>query len=284
MSDLNDNLVSTDWLEEHLTAPDIVVFDASWHMPAEGRDARAEFLAEHIPGALFFDIDALSDTESALPHMLPPPEKFAAKMRRLGVGDGKQIVCYDTKGLFSAARAWWMFKVFGHNDVAILDGGMAKWKAEGRPLEDGPAGPRQERHFTARLNATSVSDAADVLRAVQEHTAQIVDARSASRFSGVEPEPREGLRSGHMPGARNVHYAVLLNPDGTLKRPSELRSAFESAGVDLSRPVITSCGSGVTAAILSLALEAVDHHEHSLYDGSWTEWGGRDELPVVTGE
>ena len=276
-------VVSTAWLAERLNAPDISIIDASWHLSAAKRDARAEFLEGHIPGAQFFDIDAISDTETSLPHMLPSPEKFASRMRKLGIGDGKKVIAYDAAGLFSAARAWWMFRVFGHDDVAILDGGLPKWKAEGRPLEDGPAGKPQERHFTARYQALMVRDKSDVLRAVEKGDAAIADARSFPRFSAKEPEPRPGVRGGHMPGAKNVHYATLLRPDGTLKSPDEIAKVFAAAGVDVGKPVITSCGSGVTAAILSLGLELIGAKDHGLYDGSWSEWGAASDTPVETG-
>lgn len=278
--DPQNNLISTEWLESHLDAPDLVVLDASWHLPNENRDARAEYLDGHIPGALFFDIDEISDHESPLPHMLPSPEAFSSRMRRMGVGDGKRIVCYDSKGIYSAARAWWMFKVFGHDDVAVLDGGLPKWKAEERPLEDGAPAPRQERHFTARFQSMLVRDGDDVARAVDSGGRQIADARSPARFHGREPEPRAELRSGHMPGARNVHYASLVKPDGTMKAPDAIRATFEEAGLDLSRPVVTSCGSGVTAAILTLGLSLIGHRDHALYDGSWAEWGADPARPV----
>ncbi len=280
---MSNDIVSTEWLAEHLGSPDIAIIDASWHLPATKRDAKAEFRAGHIPGAQFFDIDELSDTASALPHMLPSPEKFSSRMRKLGIGDGKRIIAYDAAGLFSAARAWWMFKVFGHEDVAVLDGGYPKWLAEGRPVEDGPAMTPQERHFTARVRAMMVRDMKDVSAALSSGSAQIADARSATRFRGEEAEPRPGVRAGHMPGARNVHYASLLNPDGTLKSPDEIRSVFSAAGIDLTKPVITSCGSGITAAILSLGLTLTGARDHALYDGSWTEWGGTPDNPVVTG-
>jgi thiosulfate/3-mercaptopyruvate sulfurtransferase len=279
---VNACVVSTDWLAERLDAPDIAVLDASWHLPTSTRDAKAEYLAEHIPRALFFDIDEIADSASPLPHMLPSPEKFASRMRRMGIGDGKQVIVYDSHGLYSAARAWWMFRVFGHDEVAVLDGGLPKWKAEGRPLAEGPPGPIQERHFTARFNSAMVRDVHEVRQAIETGEAEIADARSPSRFAGAEPEPRAGIRSGHMPGAHNIHYALLLNPDGTLKDTGGIEAALRSAGIDLSRPVVTSCGSGVTAAIVNLGLELVGHTDHSLYDGSWTEWGADPALPVST--
>jgi thiosulfate/3-mercaptopyruvate sulfurtransferase len=280
---MSDDVVSTDWLEAHLRSPDIAIVDASWHLPSTGRNARAEFAEARIPDAQFFDIDDLSDAESSLPHMLPSPEKFSSRMRKLGIGDGKRVICYDQSGLFSAARAWWMFKVFGHDDVAILDGGFPKWKGEGRIVEDGPPLKPQERHFTARVQSMMVRDMAEVSQALAAGTAQIADARSPARFRGEEAEPRPGVRAGHMPGASNVHYATLLNADGTLKPPAEIARIFAAAGIDLSRPIITSCGSGITAAILSLALSQAGIRQHALYDGSWTEWGGNPESKVATG-
>ena len=204
-------------------------------------------------------------------------------MRKLGIGDGKKVIAYDAAGLFSAARAWWMFKVFGHEDVAVLDGGLPKWHAEGRPLDDGPALKPQERHFTARYRTMMVRDQKDVAAALKSGSAQIADARSGTRFRGEEVEPRADVRAGHMPGARNVHYASLLKPDGTLKSPAEIEAVFKAAGIDLSKPVITSCGSGITAAILSLGLTLTGARDHALYDGSWTEWGGNPDAPVITG-
>ena len=280
---MSDNVVSTAWLEAHLGSPDVAIIDASWHLPAAKRDAKAEFLGSRIPGSQFFDIDELSDTSSPLPHMLPSPEKFSSRMKKLGIGDGKKVIAYDSLGLFSAARAWWMFRVFGHDDVAVLDGGLPKWKAEGRPLQDDPALKPQERHFTARYQSMLVRDLADVATAIKSGTAQIADARSPGRFRGEEAEPRAGIRAGHMPGARNVHYTSLLNPDGTLKPANAIAATFAAAGIDLSQPVITSCGSGITAAVLTLGLTLAGARDHALFDGSWTEWGGNPASAVVTG-
>lgn len=280
---MSDDVVSTSWLQDHLGSPDLAIVDASWYLPAAGRDARAEFREARIPGAQFFDIDEISDTNSTLPHMLPSPEKFSSRMRKMGIGDGKKVIAYDGAGLFSAARAWWMFKVFGHNDVAVLDGGLPKWKAENRPLEDGPVLKPQERHFTARYQSMLVRDMAEVAAALKSGSEQFADARSSGRFRGEEAEPRPHVRAGHMPGARNVPYATLLQPDGTLKPAREIAAVFAEAGIDLARPVITGCGSGVTAAILSLGLSLAGAREHALYDGSWAEWGGSPDSAVVTG-
>jgi thiosulfate/3-mercaptopyruvate sulfurtransferase len=273
-------LVSTDWLADHLEAPDVRVLDASWTFPDSGRDARAEYAARHIPGAQFFDIDEIADTTSPLPHMLPPVEKFVSRVRRLGVGDGHRVVVYDSEGLFSAPRAWWMFRVFGHADVAVLDGGLPKWIAEGRPVEDMTPIAR-DRHFTARRDASLVRDVTEVAAAVKLGAEQIVDARSPGRFAGVEPEPRAGLRAGHIPGAVNVHYRAIVDENGVLKSPEALRALFAEAGVDLSRPIVNSCGSGVTACALALAQMVAGARRVSVYDGSWAEWGGYADLPVA---
>ena len=275
-------LVTPEWLHDRLAAPDIVVLDASWYLPAAGRDAAAEYRAAHIPGALRFDLDAMSDTESSLPHMLPRSDVFASRMRALGVGDGMQIVVYDGQGLFSAPRVWWMLKTYGVRDALVLDGGLPAWTAAGYATEDGDPAQRERRHFTARLDHGAVADANDVARALETGSAQVVDARSATRFRGEEPEPRPGVRPGHMPGAHNLHYASLQR-DGRLKSPEELENVFAEAGIDPDRPIVTTCGSGVTAAIIALALETLGQPARGLYDGSWSEWGADTARPVVTG-
>lgn len=272
-------VVSTQWLAEHLSAPDVRVVDASWYMPDANRDPKAEYNEAHIPGAVYFNIDEISDSASPYPHMLPAPEKFASRVKAMGLGDGHRIVVYDGAGLFTAARVWWMFRVMGHEDVLVLDGGFPKWRAEGRPTEDLPPVHRT-RHFTPRPNHLILRDADQIKENLKTKREQIVDARSPGRFSGSEPEPRPGVRSGHIPGSKNLHYQKLLNPDGTLRKPEALAAAFREAGIDVTKPVTASCGSGVTAAIILLALEAIDAPEGALYDGSWSEWGARAELPL----
>ena len=281
-SDDPKTLVSTEWLAAHLKDPDLRILDASWYLPDAGRKPLAEYTAAHIPGARFFDLEEVSDQRSALPHMAPPPEKFISRMRAMGVGDGHQVVIYDGAGLFSAARVWWLFRLMGKTSVAVLDGGFPKWLAEGREVEDMPPVLR-DRHMTVSRQNQLVKDVTQVAHAAKLAEAEIIDARSAPRFRGDMPEPRTGLRAGHIPGAKNVPYTTLLNGDGTLKPVAELRAVFESAGVNLAKPAITSCGSGVTAAVLSLALERIGHRNHALYDGSWAEWGMYDDLGAAKG-
>lgn len=277
-------LVETAWLADNLNIPDLVVLDASWYLPTQNRDAKQEFLAGHIPGAQFFDIDALSDETSDLPHMLPSTVKFASRMKEMGIGDGVRLVIYDSAGLFSAARCWWTFRVMGHQDVAVLNGGLPKWKAEGRPLEDGPAKKRAPKHFTPRVNAALVADLDDMKGYVKRGGTQIVDARPAPRFLGDVEEPRPGLLKGHMPGAKNLPYSQLINRDGTLKSPEEIESAVAAAGIDTGAPIANTCGSGVTASIVALALATIGRPDTSVYDGSWAEWGSPgNELPIEKG-
>ena len=276
-------VVSTDWLAENLRSPDLRVVDASWYLAAARRDAWNEYLAGHIPGAVFFDLDALSRHDTSLPHMLSAPEQFAHAAGSLGIGDQHQVVVYDDSGAnLSAARAWWMFRVYGHPGVAVLDGGFGKWRAEGRPVESGALTPLPVP-FTPRFDAGLVRNLFDMLANLSDPSAQVVDARSSGRFRGEEPEPRPGLRGGHIPGSRNVPYAGLVAADGTLLPPAELRLRFAHAGVDLSRPVVTTCGSGVSACQLLLALDILGHQDHALYDGSWSEWGADRETPVARG-
>lgn len=276
-------LVSTQWLAAHLKDPDLRVLDASWYLPGSKRDPFAEYQAAHIPGARFFDLDDVSDHRSDLPHMVPPVEKFMSRMRAIGVGDGHQIVVYDGSGLFSAPRVWWLFKLMGQMDIAVLDGGFPKWQAEGHPVEDLPPILR-DRHMMVRRQNQMVKDVTQVSAASKLGESEIVDARSPGRFYGKDPEPRPGLRAGHIPGSKNVFYKDLLKADDTMKSPDEMRQVFLEAGVDLDKPVITSCGSGVTAAILSLGLTRMGKTDHSLYDGSWTEWGMFPTLPIAAGK
>ncbi len=270
MADDPTTLVSTDWLAAHLHDPDLRILDSSWYLPDDQRDCRAEFAKGHIPGAQFFDIDEVVDPQSDLPHMAPPAEVFASKIRSMGIGNGHQVVTYDSAGLLSAARVWWLFRLMGHDDVAVLDGGLRKWFLENRPVDDLPI-IHQERHFTVRRRSHLLSSRDDVQQASCSGHTLIVDARPEGRFNGTLPEPRN-IPSGHIPGSRNVPFATLLNEDGTMKPQDALVEQFRKAGVDLDESIITTCGSGVTAAILSLALEIVGHRRHSLYDGAWAEW------------
>ncbi|WP_299622739.1 3-mercaptopyruvate sulfurtransferase [Pelagibius sp.] len=278
-----DALVTTEWLAANLGAPDLRIVDASYYLPNEGLNPRREFESQHIPGAVFFDIDEIADPASDLPHMLPPPHIFSAKVRRLGLGDGLRLVIYDQRGIWSAPRVWWTFRHFDHHEVAVLDGGLPKWLDEGRPVEDGPARP-EERHFTARANAMIVRDRSQVLRNLTDQREQVVDARRQPRFEGSEAEPREGMRSGHIPGSRNLPFTELVDQARqTLLDNAALAERFTAAGVSLDRPIVTSCGSGVTAAVLALALHRLGHPDVALYDGSWAEWGLPGDTPVATG-
>jgi thiosulfate/3-mercaptopyruvate sulfurtransferase len=276
-----NNLVSTNWLPENLRAPDIAVIDGSWYLPAQKRDGKAEYLARHIPGAVHFDIEEISDHGSSLPHMMPQPEQFARQMSELGISESMRIVVYDGAGLFSAPRVWWMLRVFGARDVRILDGGLPKWLSEGRPVDAGPV-KRPQAKFAVRFDAKSVADTHRVQEALETGAAQVVDARSAERFTGAAPEIRPGIQSGHMPGALNAPSSAFLD-QGRLKPPAALAEVLEQAGVDGDRPVITSCGSGVSAAIVSLALDELGRPAQALYDGSWTEWASTKGMPIATG-
>ena len=275
-------LVSARWLAANMRDPDLRMLDGTWFLPDMQRDARAEHDAAHIPGARFFDIDDVSDHRSALPHMAPPVEKFMSRMRALGVGDGHQVVVYDALGIFSAARVWWLFRLMGQEDIAVLDGGLPGWRAAGHPVTDTPPTIR-DRHMTVRRQPRMLRDVTQVAAASKLRDHEILDARAAARFRGDAPEPRQGLRAGHIPGAKNVPYTSLLNDDQTMKSPEDLRAVFAAAGVDPAKPVITSCGSGVTAAVINLALARMGRSDHALYDGSWAEWGAFSTLPVATG-
>ncbi len=275
-------LVTTEWLAGELGANDLRVVDATLFLADAGRDARAEFEAAHVPGAVFLDLDELVDSSNPLPNMLPAPEKFASRMQALGLGDGSRIVVYDNSPLHSAARAWWMLTLFGAHQVAILDGGLAKWRAEGRALESGKPVVRH-RHFTVWADTKPVRTMAQMIDNLRSKAEQVVDARSAGRFAGTEPEPHPGLRAGHIPGSRSLPQTDLFNPDGTWKKGAELKAAFDAAGVDLDKPIVTTCGSGITAAVVAFGAHLLGSKDVALYDGSWSEWGASPTAPVVTG-
>jgi len=279
---MTDPLVSTAWLAQHLTDRNVQVVDATWYMPAEGKRGRDSFEAAHIPGAVFFDIDEIADPDTNLPHMLPTPEAFAEAAGALGLRRDETVVVYDVQGIFSAPRVWWTLRVMGFDKAVVLDGGLQKWRDDGHPVTDGPGAPATTE-VAPEFHPELVADLAAVQAALQDRSAQVVDARPAARFRGEAPEPRPGLRAGHMPGACNLPYGSLLNPDGTMKPAEAIRAAFEQAGVDLGKPIVTSCGSGVSASVLALALARLGREDVAVYDGSWTEWGGRSDTSVVTG-
>ncbi len=281
MSETSRFVVSSEWLHKELGSPDLKIVDASFYLPAQGRDADAEYLAGHIPGAVRFDHDKIADHSTGLPHMVPSPEVFAEAVGRLGISETDRIVVYDGPGIFSAPRGWWLFRIMGARQVFVLDGGLDGWKAEGRPLESGAPSPAPCM-FNADLLLDKVIDFQTMLSIVSEGRTQIADARSSGRFMGTEPEPRAGMRSGHMPGAHSLPSGTF-SVNGKLRPLHELRKAIEDAGIDFGRPIVTSCGSGITAAIITLALESLGHEDNALYDGSWTEWGSRPDTPVVTG-
>ncbi len=278
-----DSLVSTAWLADHMNAPDVRVVDASWFMPAANRDPLAEFEDQHIPGSVYYSIDHIVDTDSDLPHMLPSPEKFSSMVRKLGLGDGNRIIIYDNNNGMASCRAWWSFRVFGYSDVAVLDGGLKKWIAEDRPLADLSDRPTP-KHFTAHFDHTRLRNRDQVLKNLETGRAQVIDARPPGRFNGTDAEPRTDLRSGRIPGSLNVPFPKIFEADpyATMRPADDLKTIFESAGLDLTKPVIASCGSGVTACGLAFALHLIGHDEVAVYDGSWTEWGSDHTCPIET--
>lgn len=282
-TDTSPFVVSFDWLTERLGDPGLKIVDASWYLPAQNRNGAEEFSVARIPGAVFFDQDKIVDPDSTLPHTLPLPEHFARAAGELGLSESDTIVVYDGPGMFTAPRVWWLLRTFGASSTYVLDGGFDAWKADGRPVETTAATPPAAASFTPNFNNAAVASFAAMQSVVEDKASQIADARGPGRFSGTEAEPRAGMRSGHMPGARNVPFSILGN-GGKLKPVSELRELLEASGLDLGKPVVTTCGSGVTAAVITLALHSVGHHDNRLYDGSWSEWGGRDDTPIVTGD
>ena len=281
MTSILPPIVDTAWLASQLNAPDLVLFDASAYMPAEGKDGRAEYLTAHIPGARFFDVDDIADPDTDLPHMVPSQGRFARLVRALGVSNGSRIVCYDQKGLFSAARCWWLFRLFGHDQVAVLDGGLPKWQAEGRPVLAGAEVAASPGDFRPNFRAALLRGLGDMRRNAENPVELVLDARSRERFDGTAPDPRAWLPSGHMPGSVSLPYPDLLNPDKTYKSVESLRALFSAVGVDGQRPVVSSCGSGLTACILSLGLAVAGLPAGAIYDGSWTEWAGQPDVPII---
>lgn len=278
-----DALVSTEWLAARLGTPGIAVFDTTKYLPNEPKDGMTEFRLAHIPGARFFDIDVFADEETTLPHMVPTPGRFAKLAGALGISNDTHCIFYDQKGLASAARGWWLMGLFGHDNAAVLDGGLPKWLKEGRPTQDGESAAPAPAAFQPNYRAAQLRGVGDILRNVLTRDELVLDARAAGRFTGAVPEPRAGMRSGHIPGSASVPYTDLLHADGTFRPAGEVRARFEAAGVDRSRPLVTSCGSGVTACILTLGLRVAGFPEGAVYDGSWTEWGGRSDTPIEVG-
>lgn len=284
MTDAVPPLVSTSWLAERLGRPGLIIADASYHLPHTGRDGRAEYLSAHLPGAVFFDVDGIKDEANPLPHMIPTPERFAAAMSELGISNEDHVVVYDAHGLMSATRAWWMLRIFGHDRVSILDGGLPKWRAENRAVTSDAIATKQRGNFVATFRPALVRSRSQMLANLATRKEQVVDARSGGRFEGTAPEPRAGLRGGHIPGSRSLPYDQLIDAAlKTLRPPAELEAAFDAAGVERSRPVVCSCGSGVSAGVLAFGLFITGHRNAAIYDGSWAEWGLPGDTPVETG-
>lgn len=280
-----DALVSTEWLAEHLDAPDVRIVDATTFLPGTGRDAKAEYRECHIPGAVYFDIDDICDEKNELPHMIPSPEKFSSRVRKLGLGDGNRIVVYDANGgAMAACRVWWMFRLYGHSDVAVLNGGLPKWLAEGRPTDDLPPVPR-ERHFTPRMNNFLVRSVEQMLENCESKRAQVIDVRAPDRYAGTADEPREGIRKGHIPGSINLPFGWVMDKDNNFvfRSAEEIQERFDKVGIKMNEETVASCGSGVTACVVAMAAYLVGKDDLAVYDGSWTEWGSRHDTPIETG-